>query len=193
MDTTICAIQAAMRRETRHGSSPVVGPSFCHGPRKSASRHARMVRRFSANRGGVRREMRGFLEPSVPRSNRRCRQPLVVALGEPIPTRTAGHDADMPDICWKLAKRDMLGDLVQESRLCGTGRVEAKVCLSAARQSENVDLPGSGSLGLRRGFGFGAPREALCWEPGTRETEDRPQEKLGSSKLRRRKIISTEA
>lgn len=45
----------------------------------------------------------------------------------------------------------------------------------------------------RRGFGFGAPREALCWEPGTRETEDRPQEKLGSSKLRRRKIISTEA
>lgn len=28
MDTTICAIQAAMRRETRHGSSPVVGRSF---------------------------------------------------------------------------------------------------------------------------------------------------------------------
>lgn len=47
MDTTICAIQAAMRQETRHGSSPVVGRSFCPGPRKSASRHARMVRRFS--------------------------------------------------------------------------------------------------------------------------------------------------
>lgn len=29
--------------------------------------------------------------------------------------------------------------------------------------------------------------------PGTRETEDRPQQKLGSSKLRRSKMISTEA
>lgn len=93
-----------------------------------------------ANRGGMRREMRGSLEPSVPRSNRRCRQPPVVALREPIPTRIADPNADMPDSCWKLAKRDMLGDLVQESRSCGTGRVEANVCLSAARQSENVDL-----------------------------------------------------
>lgn len=125
---------------------------------------AGMVRRFSANRGGMRREMRGSLEPPPRRLAAIvdvASRPSVVALREPIPTGIAGHDADMADtICWKLAKRDILGDLVQDSRLCGTGRVEAKVCLSAARQSENVDLDVDSDS---------ARREAPWWEwePGS--------------------------
>lgn len=159
---------------------------------------AGMVRRFSANRGGMRREMRGSLEPPPRRLAAIvdvASRPSVVALREPIPTGIAGHDADMADtICWKLAKRDILGDLVQDSRLCGTGRVEAKVCLSAARQSENVDLalaPWDWDVDVDSDS---ARREASWrgWEPGTRETDDRRQQKLGSSKLRRRKIINTE-